>query len=281
MHQDMDGKASALENADYNRDWKIIEELGANFLRLAHYPHNDRAFQLCDSLGIIVQTEIPWVNVCGTSARMSYFNNIQNQLKEMIVNYMNHPSIVFWGLWNELDTWGNNDLLQGALDPERVSYETAKLYDFAKKLDAEFRLPVYDLQYAGHEKAQFTFVNHTEAPLPVIVAMQERGSGRDFGSREMLLPPGESEIYYDLREMPNGEYLTRVIDNAEPQALRHGMLERLLRLRTSPPCAATPWKEVTGQKIFFPDGFDRRHAPEQPEPVQRAEKHQQKEHACV
>lgn len=137
MHQDMDGKASALENADYNRDWKIIEELGANFLRLAHYPHNDRAFQLCDSLGIIVQTEIPWVNVCGTSARMSYFNNIQNQLKEMIVNYMNHPSIVFWGLWNELDTWGNNDLLQGALDPERVSYETAKLYDFAKKLDPD------------------------------------------------------------------------------------------------------------------------------------------------
>ncbi len=127
--------------------------------------------------------------------------------------------------------------------------------DFAKKLDAEFRLPVYDLQYAGHERAQFTFVNHTEAPLPVIVAMQERGSGKDFGSREVLLPPGKSDIYYDLKEMPNGEYLTRVIDNADPQALRHGMLERLLRLRTSPPCAAIPRREVTGQKIFFPDGF--------------------------
>ena len=71
----------------------------------------------------------------------------------------------------------------------------------------------------------------------------------------MLLPPGRSDIYYDLKELPNGEYLTRVIDNSAPAAKRHGTLERLLRLRTSPPCEATPWKEVTGQKIFFPDGF--------------------------
>ena len=135
MHQDMDGRASALTESDYRRDYRIVQELGANFLRLAHYPHNDMAFRLCDSLGIIVQTEVPWVNVCGERAKQAYFNNIRHQMKEMVTNLYNHPSIVFWGMWNELDTWGNNADLQGAFDAPTVLLETGKLYDFTKKLD--------------------------------------------------------------------------------------------------------------------------------------------------
>ncbi len=137
MHQDTDGKASALSQSDYRRDYRMIKELGANFLRLAHYPHNDFAFQLCDSLGIIVQTEIPWVNVCGSDASQGYFNNIHHQMKEMVNNLYNHPSIAFWGMWNELDAWGNNDDLQGPLDAALVARETGKLYDYAKKLDPD------------------------------------------------------------------------------------------------------------------------------------------------
>ncbi len=137
MHQDTDGKASALTQADYRRDYRIVKELGANFLRLAHYPHNDFAFQLCDSLGIIVQTEIPWVNVCGTNATQAYFNNLHHQMKEMVNNLYNHPSIAFWGMWNELDTWGNNNDLQGPLDAERVVKETERLYNYTKKLDPD------------------------------------------------------------------------------------------------------------------------------------------------
>lgn len=136
LHQDMEGKASALSRADYQRDIALIRELGANFLRLAHYPHNDRVYQLCDSLGILVQTEIPWVNVCGVNARQIYFNNIHQQMREMIGNLYNHPCVGFWGMWNELDSWGNKPgKLQGEFDPARVVYETAKLYDVAKKLD--------------------------------------------------------------------------------------------------------------------------------------------------
>ena len=135
MHQDAPGRASALTDADYRRDYRMISELGANFLRLAHYPHNDMAFRLCDSLGIVVQTEIPWVNVCGERARQAYFNNIHNQMKEMVTSLYNHPSIVFWGMWNELDSWGNNADLQGAFAPDKVVYETGKLYDDIKKLD--------------------------------------------------------------------------------------------------------------------------------------------------
>ena len=103
MHQDMAGRASAVTSEDIAADFKTIEELGANFLRLAHYPHRDRVLQLCDSLGIMVQTEVPWVNVCGVNATQDYFDNIRQQVREMIINQGNHPSIGFWGLWNELD----------------------------------------------------------------------------------------------------------------------------------------------------------------------------------
>ena len=135
MHQDMHLKASALAPEDIEADYEVVRELGCNFLRLAHYPHNDYAFRLCDRMGIIVQTEIPWVNICGVRATEAYFDNIHEQMKEMIRNLYNHPSIVFWGMWNELDSWGNKEQFQGQLDPRRVVDETARLYDFAKTLD--------------------------------------------------------------------------------------------------------------------------------------------------
>ena len=137
IHQDLAGKASALDAADYKADYEIVKELGANFVRLAHYPHNDRAFREADRLGLVVQTEIPWVNVCGERAEPAYFENLQQQLREMIRSLYNHPSIVFWGLWNELDAWGNNNHFQGAFDPGQVVRQTALLYDQAKALDPD------------------------------------------------------------------------------------------------------------------------------------------------
>ena len=128
--------------------------------------------------------------------------------------------------------------------------------DFAAKVDAEYRLPVYDLQYAGHDRAQLTFVNHTDADISVIVTLHERTIGKDYGTpRELSLPPGKSDVFYDLKGIPNGEYVTRIVDYSNPDAAKHGTLERLLRLRTSPKCAVSPRKDVTGQKLFFPDGF--------------------------
>ena len=135
MHQDLAGKASALTEKDIEADYAVVKELGCNFLRLAHYPHNEYAFRLCDRMGIIVQTEIPWVNICGVNATPAYFENIHTQMYEMITSLYNHPSIVFWGMWNELDNWGNKEEFQGKLDARRVVDETARLYQYAKSLD--------------------------------------------------------------------------------------------------------------------------------------------------
>ena len=136
VHQDMEGIASAYTKADFDADYAIIKELGCNFLRLAHYPHNDYAFRLCDRMGIVVQTEIPWVNNCGTEITEAYAQNIYSQMSEMVKSLYNHPSIIFWGMWNELDTWGHTKFkVQGVLDPRRAVDETARLYDFTKQLD--------------------------------------------------------------------------------------------------------------------------------------------------
>lgn len=136
-HQDWDGRASAVTKENIDIDYQIIKELGANFLRLAHYPHNDYEFRICDSLGIVVQTEIPWVNVCGENATQEYFSNINRQMTEMIINLYNHPSVIFWGMWNELDGWGNKKELQGKIDLDRVVKETSALYHNAKRLDPD------------------------------------------------------------------------------------------------------------------------------------------------
>ncbi len=136
MHQDLEGKAGALSDEDIAADYAFVRELGCNFLRLAHYPHNEEAFRWCDRMGIIVQTEIPWVNVCGVRATPAYFDNIHSQMREMVVSLYNHPSIVFWGMWNELDNWGNKEEFQGKFDARRVVDETARLYAYAKSLDS-------------------------------------------------------------------------------------------------------------------------------------------------
>lgn len=149
IHQDLEGKATALSLEDYERDYTIVKELGCNFVRLAHYPHNERAFELCDSLGLVVQTEIPWVNICGQRATEAYYANLESQLTEMISSLYNHPSIAFWGLWNELAGWGNKEQFQGAVDYDKVASWTARLYDKAKSLDPHRYVGVTDCELLG------------------------------------------------------------------------------------------------------------------------------------
>lgn len=162
VHQDKDGKASAMAKEDYDQDYQMISEIGASMVRLAHYPHNDYVFRLCDSLGLVVQTEIPWVNVCGVRATQKYFDNIHSQATEMAHNLMNHPSICFWGLWNELDTWGNNDHFQGQLDCEAVVRETATAYDVVRAIDPSRPIGITDcsvLRNSGYTNLKADFIS--------------------------------------------------------------------------------------------------------------------------
>ena len=104
MHDDIEGKANALDDTDYNNTFATIQELGCNFLRLAHYPHPKEVYDRCDQLGIVVQTEGPCVNKMHSSMPADYYTHLETQYSDMVNQHYNHPCIFFWGLSNETQT---------------------------------------------------------------------------------------------------------------------------------------------------------------------------------
>ena len=129
MHDDIAGKANALNDTDYATTFATVQELGANFLRLAHYPHPKETYDWCDRLGIIVQTEGPCVNKMQSTMPSDYFDHLNGQYDDMVNQHYNHPCICFWGLSNETTTDDKafaNEKMNGyiarikALDSERM-----------------------------------------------------------------------------------------------------------------------------------------------------------------
>lgn len=103
MHDDIVDKANALDDADYTQTFSIVQELRCNFLRLAHYPHPKETYDWCDRLGIVVQTEVPMVNILKSTQPTDYYTHLEQQNIEMVNQHFNHPCIMFWGLGNEFN----------------------------------------------------------------------------------------------------------------------------------------------------------------------------------
>ena len=127
-HQDLKGKGNALTYEDHQADMEIIKEIGANTLRLAHYQHAQEFYDLCDENGIVVWAEIPYITMHMTNGR----ENTLSQMRELITQCYNHPSIAVWGLSNEITAASavNEDLLENhrllndlchRMDPTRLT----------------------------------------------------------------------------------------------------------------------------------------------------------------
>ena len=103
-HQDVAGRGGALRPEDHRRDLEHILDMGTNSVRLSHYPHSELFYDLCDSSGLTVYTEIPWVgsNASGFNDSEGIKANIRQSLMEMIRQNYNHPSVIVWGIQNEL-----------------------------------------------------------------------------------------------------------------------------------------------------------------------------------
>lgn len=97
-HQDRKGYGNALPNELHREDIRMIKDIGANFLRLAHYQQDPVVLNMCDSLGILVWEEIPVITSVGED---EFLNNAKSMLLEMIIQHYNHPSVIIWGLMNE------------------------------------------------------------------------------------------------------------------------------------------------------------------------------------
>lgn len=121
-HQDWKDVGNAITPEMMRRDMDLIEEMGANTIRLAHYQHDQYFYDLCDQKGMIVWAEIPYISEHMPEAK----ENTVSQLTELIVQNYNHPSIICWGLSNEITVINNSDDLKE---------NHKKLNDLAHKLD--------------------------------------------------------------------------------------------------------------------------------------------------
>lgn len=125
-HQDREGVGNALTREMHEEDMELIREMGCNTVRLAHYQHDQYFYELCDQYGLAVWAEIPYITEHMPEARQ----NTLDQMTELVVQNYNHPSIICWGLSNEItgaggvtedlvdNHWQLNDLCH-RLDPTR------------------------------------------------------------------------------------------------------------------------------------------------------------------
>ena len=97
-HQDRKGLGNALTIREHEEDMEFIREIGANTVRLAHYQHAQEFYDLCDEYGMVVWAEIPYITRHMPNGRQ----NTVDQMRELITQCYNHPSIVCWGLSNEI-----------------------------------------------------------------------------------------------------------------------------------------------------------------------------------
>ena len=104
-HQDRWGIGNALLPEHHDEDMDLICEVGANTIRLAHYQHDQYFYDLCDERGMVIWAEIPYISQHMPTGR----ENTISQMKELIVQNYNHPSIVVWGLSNEITMQGEGD----------------------------------------------------------------------------------------------------------------------------------------------------------------------------
>lgn len=97
-HQDRLGVGNAITPAMMEEDMAVIRDIGANSLRLAHYQQAQAFYDLCDENGILVWAEIPFI----TKFMEKGTQNTLDQMRELITQSSNHPSIYCWGLSNEI-----------------------------------------------------------------------------------------------------------------------------------------------------------------------------------
>lgn len=129
-HEELSGFGNALPDSIHRKDIQMIKDLGANFVRLAHYPQAPEVYKACDELGILVWDENPWCR--GGVGPKQWQDNTKKIFQEMILQNYNHPSIILWSIGNESDwlpDFENGD------NPDSLKKFSIELHQLAKRLD--------------------------------------------------------------------------------------------------------------------------------------------------
>ena len=191
-HQDVMGLGDALDNSFHRKDLSWIKEMGANFLRLAHYPQDPYVYQLADEMGLLLWSEIPNLNFINPSEALTRQSAIQ--IQEMIYQHYNHPAVIFWGSSNEILLWSEQGARASRL--EDLSYG-AEVRDFVFAMDSTIRATDPDrlTTLAIHSSSDYDKIGVTEIPDMLAINLYDgwysgvfEGFGRGLDRRREKFP---------------------------------------------------------------------------------------------
>ncbi len=127
-HQDQKPLANALSDEMHRRDMRLIKDMGANFIRISHYPQDPAVIEQCDKMGLLVWEEIPVIDIVPEST--GFADICESVLREMIRQHYNHPSIIMWGYMNEILL-----VTQRKYKGEELKAATNRALELAKRLE--------------------------------------------------------------------------------------------------------------------------------------------------
>ena len=154
MHQDYLGKGWAISERETDASLALVKEIGANTIRLAHYPHAQHTLRRADEMGLVVWAEVPFVNGVRLSctnepATAEFSANLEQQLRELVRQQFNHPSIGMWSIGNE------NSMTQGFCGgADNVTPVLRRLNEVAKAEDPGRVTTLADLSLGGRGEGE-------------------------------------------------------------------------------------------------------------------------------
>ncbi len=206
-HQDRAEIGNALRKEHHDEDLAIMLDMGVNAVRLAHYPQDEYFYDLMDRYGLIVWAEIPFVGPGGYEDKgfvdsEMFKENGKQQLIEMIRQHYNHPSICFWGLFNELKEYGDNPIeyikelneIAHKEDPTRPTTSASNQGGAINHITDVIAWNRYDGWYGGNPGTLGAWLDDLKKKNPNIkVGISEYGAGASiYHQQEELKQPNPS-----------------------------------------------------------------------------------------
>ena len=125
------GRANSTEDAHTLLSW--AKELGCNYVRLAHYPHNEYAVREAERMGILVWSEIPVYWTIAWSNPATY-DNAKRQLSDMIARDQNRANVIIWSIANETPHSAKRDAFLGKLAKHARELDPTRLISMAMEV---------------------------------------------------------------------------------------------------------------------------------------------------
>ena len=223
------GRAYSREDAVTLLSW--AKELGANFVRLAHYPHNEFMVREADRMGIMVWSEIPvyWTIEWENPATLE---NARNQLSEVIARDKNRAAVVIWSVANE------TPLSDARLSFLRNLISHARSLDPTRLLSAAMERHYLDakMQMIDDPLGEFLDVLGCNEYVGWYDGLPEKADGLEWKSKYEK-PLVMSEFGGDALFGHHGDPLTRWTEEYQENVYQHqiGMLKRISFLRGTAP----------------------------------------------